>query len=71
MSEPNGWLPDATGRAPNNGYDYGSQNGSGGSGSNGQQAAQMIVATTARYAVRRYGPRVAKGVAAALRGLVR
>jgi hypothetical protein len=71
MSEPNSWLPDATGRAPANDYDYTGQNGQGGSGSNAQQAARMIAMTTARYAARRYGPKLAKGMAAALRGLIR
>lgn len=71
MSEPNPWLPDATGRAQANGYDYTSQNGQGGSAPGAQDAARTIATTAAGYAVRRYGPTVMKGVVGMLRGLVR
>jgi hypothetical protein len=73
VSEPNGWLPDATGRATNNNYDYTSQNGQNGSqsGAGAHEVGRALAFTAAGYAVRRYGPKLAKAAASALRGLVR
>ena len=79
MSQPNPWLPDATGRATANDYDFRSQNGQGnpngstgsGSGGKAQDVARALAMTGARYAAARYGPRLFSGIAAAVRGLVR